>query len=556
MFPNKKIDFHFRDLSTKPSKNAVFWHGNRSILATIVLWTLCICRYLSLLQLVKECYRFTARYTSNYSKDRKAKRINVPPILPELYFIAWFIIFVIIKLMGFHGTGVKIISVYYLLETLIWILYYSIFRRFFEETYSIYHVLEYLLPLLLIFPTQAMCISILHNINFRDAMTSLLGNGGDNVPGYVKILGVLYGAIVIALLINKFPEENVRKSEYPVFIIGNGDVVQNRLYPALRSHYSAQSIVRYDLRSSPTHGVTDSTDSDPDGNAIKLMPSCKEITNNIKQLAGPESVVWISCPSNYHVEYLKELIGLNIGLIVCEKPICIDMKDLAVVKQINSGENRNKVFYLSYYILEKAMPLYYFCKNNDRYLPYLEISGDITVIKNLLGRMLSVNVSIVEGRDERDIKNSGGQLFETFIHDLLLASLFCGTPYHWEGIDFRQINDAISLEAECESISIDLYQEKNADHTERWVHLGYEYGSVEMNIETGTLTVDLLNSSIPDAIIKLSDEFNGKKYAVQESIVYKTANGLCFPEDVDGLYCQEEIIEWLIGNKPRVINRV
>lgn len=69
------------------------WLGNRSVLSTILLWSICICRYLSVLQTVKGCYRYIAQKKKIATRDGESTRVNVPPILPELYFICWLAVF-------------------------------------------------------------------------------------------------------------------------------------------------------------------------------------------------------------------------------------------------------------------------------------------------------------------------------------------------------------------------------------------------------------------------------------------------------------------------------
>ena len=536
--PDKKTKFNFSKLSTKPSKDAVSWLGNRSLLATVFLWAICVCRYLSMLQIVKACYRYVMHKKKIATIDDKATRVNVPPILPEIYFIAWFIVFAVLKALDINCLAVKVAGYYYLFETFIWVIYYSIFRRFFEEDYSIYHVLEYLLPLVIIFPTQALSISILYKVNFGQAILSILGNADDNVPSGINVMGILYAAIVIGLLVSRLPDESVKKSTgYPVLIIGNGDVVRNRLVPALeRKHYTDKQIVKYDI-------VNDSSASNE---KCFCFESNKKIIENICAVSGENSIIWISCPVKDHIEYLRALVCQPNRLVVCEKPICANARDLDSVRVLNNSY-RDKVFYLSYYLLEKALPLYYYCVGNKKYLSYLEIRGDLILSRNLLGKLEKITVSIVEGPDERDLAESGGQLFETFIHNVLIASVICGIPDHWEIHSASSEQEHITLNAKCKGIDIFLNQEKNEKdikRCERKVELVYQYGQIHMDIDRGKMTIKCKDAEPAEVSIK--EEYRATKYAIQEDIVYRVANGECLPSDVDGLFLQTEVIDWLI----------
>lgn len=534
--PDKRIKFNFSKISTKPSRDAVIWLENRSVLATAFLWAICVCRYLSILQIIKECYRYVAHKKKIATIDGQATRVNVPPILPEIYFIVWFIVFAVLKVLDINCLAVKAASYYYLFETFVWVIYYSVFRRFFEENYSIYHVLEYLLPLVIIFPTQALSISILYEVNFGQAMLAILGSADRNLPSGINLMGILHAAIVIGLLVSRFPDESVKKSkEYPVIIIGNGDVVRNRLVPALeRQHYTDTQIVKYDIVN----------DSSAGNEKCFCFESSKEIIDNICAVSRENSIIWISCSVKAHVEYLRALVCQPNRLVVCEKPICANTRDLNSVRVLNNSEYRDKVFYLSYYLLEKALPLYYYFVGNKKYLSYLEIKGDLILSKNLLGQLKKITVSIVEGVDKRNLDDSGGHLFETFIHNVLIASVICGIPDNWDINSASCEQGRIALNAGYKGIDIVLNQEKNRRNCKRQVKLVYQYGQICMDIDRGKMTIDC--KGMQRAEVSIKEEYRATKYAIQEDLVYRVANGECLPSDVDGLFLQTEVIDWLI----------
>ncbi len=129
-------------ISTMPSKNAIKWAGQQySILSNAVLWTLWFCRVISLLQISKLVYRKIVTVLKKVTKDKNSFRPNVPPMFCEIYFILWFALLIFAHIFEWHNKLISGLIIYYLFETIVWVLYYTVFRRFFEENYSIYHEL-------------------------------------------------------------------------------------------------------------------------------------------------------------------------------------------------------------------------------------------------------------------------------------------------------------------------------------------------------------------------------------------------------------------------------
>lgn len=171
----------------------------------------------------------------------------------------------------------------------------------------------------------------------------------------------------------------------------------------------------------------------------------------------------------------------------------------------------------------------------------------MTLIKNLLGKLNKVSVSIVEGQDNRNLDKSGGQLFETFIHNMLIASLVCGTPDKWEIKEAGNESDHITLTAACKGVYIDLNQEKNRGQCKREILLKYENGQIYMDIDQGKMTICC--KDMEDVEVAIKEEYRSTQYAIQEDLVYRVASGECLSKDVDGLFHQIEVLEWLIDSK-------
>lgn len=545
-YMSKVRDF-FAKVSTRPSVDSTKWLGkHRSILTTIFLWLLYFCRILSFLQWVKIIYRGIASGLQRSTKDKNSTRVNVPACLPELYYIVWFIFVLCCYLFNFSNTVTLVFNLYFIFESFVWILYYSIFRRFFEEHYAIVHPLEYCILLMLIIPTQAMSFTMLYSGQFGNYLTAIMGN--NNVGNsLVEMFGVIYGALVIGIIISNLPNERVKseniKNDY--FIIGNGDVVKNRLYPALsKSIRENERITIYDIAPAGT------------GNdkKINLFKNSEDLLRSLKQHVSLKSVVWVACPTSYHVDYLEELIKGKTQLIVMEKPICNTKADLDRVKVLlTDNEKRNRIFFQSYYVLEKALPLYMIADYNEIYAKYLDIENRAIITDALmkLGAVVSVNVSIVEKEDARDwtFKN-GGQIFETFIHNVLIAALFVGRPSGWSNVDLSENTTGnmcdISLKADYNGASINLLLKKGATEVSRGAEILFENGKITADFSTESATVSFYNIR-RSLTVSVKDGYIKQRYSILSDLIMRVTEGELKCYEADGLKNQLEIIEWLIS---------
>lgn len=181
----------------------------------------------------------------------------------------------------------------------------------------------------------------------------------------------------------------------------------------------------------------------------------------------------------------------------------------------------------------------------------MKINGELNLIKNLLGRLQNLEVIIKE--DNQGMNGRRGQLFESFIHNLLIASLFCGTPNTWKELRGGKEKNQISLDAKSGKgdISIHLLQEKNADKVDRFAILNYEYGKIKMDIDSGKMDIGILKNGNNDCNVSIYilDEHKKKEYLIQVDLVDRVIKGECHSKEVDGLFNQLEVIQWLIENK-------
>lgn len=535
----------FSQISTKPSPDSMKWAGKeRSILASILLWGLWACRVASLLQIAKLIFRKTVLFFKRATTDKKATRVNVPPMFCEIYYLLWFGLFVTLHLLEIRGNVFNVLIVYYLFESVVWVLYYTVFRRFYEENYSIYHELEYLTVLILIIPTQALGLATLYGETFRNMISGLLGAGGDDTPFTVKVLGALFGAIVISMIISAFPSERVKKAynKSRALVIGGGDVVANRLYPALRQ--AERPLARIEVLDLESH-----PEKQP---YARYFPDEKALSAHLHECLDDNAMAWIETPTTTHVPYLRALLKSPVRLIVMEKPIARSREELELVQRVIADEEeRERIFFLSYYLLEKALPLNMLCSYNAGYEKYLDVEDEY-LAKNwrmVIGTLLRAEVVIHEGQDARRwIDADGGQLYETFLHNVLIASLLVGRPCRWEDVQLSQTKDAqvesIELSATSLGASIRLSQKKGVADGEkrRYARFVFSDGEVEADLEEqrATVRLDKLGRTLH---VGVKDFYRGK-YVVMTDLALRCYHGECSPRDVDGLTNQLEVLDW------------
>ena len=532
-------------ISTRPSPNALKWAGQEvSILSNILLWTLWACRVLSLLQIAKLIYRKIVTVLHVGTTDKNATRPNVPPMFCEVYFILWALVFGVGYFLQWQSKLMDALAYYYLFESFVWLLYYTVFRRFYEENYSIYHEMEYFSVVILLVPTQAFAFTNLFDMPFGSVLISLMGAGGDSVPLPMKLFGTLFSAIVIGMIITAFPAERVKKEKktYRLRIIGNGDVVKKRMYPALlATDATPDSIKIYDL-------------GDPVGSTdtLCLRSSETSLTREIERDLDGKSVVFVATPSYAHIGYLKALLSTKAGLIVMEKPITSKREELSEVEALLSdGDIRDRLFFLSYYILEKALPLTYLVSDNEAYAKYLDID-DKQSLHNWrlrLGALKNVTVDIVEGEDNRPWTYDpahGGHLVETFIHNVLIATLLCGLPTTWDNVNLKEQPSHIHLTATSHNTKIALSMTKNApeEKKKRTAVFSFAHGEITLNFEDCSAKVYFEDL---DKTTRLSvKQRYSTKYHVQMDMVKSVATGEHLSDGLDGLLNQIPVLRWLL----------
>lgn len=565
-------------LANGPRKDNYFWQGGPSVFTYLILNLVRVLRAISVLQLCKLFYRVGIK-GHKQDVDEGSWRPNVPPLLQEIYFFIWAAFLVSQVFCSCLRCPLSYdLDVYFLIESTTWILYYGVFRRFFEEKYSIYHVMEHLPIIFLLIPLQAVSYALIctysgGGITWHELLPVLLGQANENFI-FFSLLGFLYSVIVIGMILSSFPDEKIKPGNPNTVIVGAGDVVSKRLLPAmihkkrrpvednkmgeihvysLEQNASLREKVQFDEQESEYY-----TERIPD--TVESIYSL--IKENFKD---NNTVAWIETPSDTHLYYLRLLLD-KADFIAIEKPAVSNRSDLVQLKDFISSEARKYTFFLSYYILEKALPLTFLKRPNSFYLDYLEGCKEGKDDKNNeenkkevakfyqsfleLGRIKKINIELIEGSDNRNLP-PGGQLIETFIHHCLIASLFVGLPSTWKIKEYRtseQGGESSVYLSACgehnEDITLNL--EKGKSGKRQTADLTFDNGRIIADFVKKEATIIKNNSEAEKVRIGVSRKYKGP-YEVQCDMVYRCYLNQMDPSNLDGLFHQTEVLDWLLN---------
>lgn len=516
----KKIKEKIETISKFPLKESYIWKGKPSIVTSIVAWLLWFCRLFSLLQICKFVFRVIKKKI--YVLKDKTTKVDVPSYFTELYFIIELIVACILKMTNQNNTFITIISIYFFIESFIWVIYYTIARRFYEPVYTIYSPLEYFIMLIIVVPCMAFNISIFKsNEQFSRALKSLLGDGSNYL--WLFIIGTLMTSIIIGTVVSNFPVEFIKSNTY-ISIIGAGDNTKDRLLPNVIKDEDINDYRIYDLDNK------------------FCMKKCfvgDMSTIDNKLLEDKSEIFFVEVPPQYHLHYLELLLSSKTSLIALEKPACIDPYDLRRFYEIMASDNANNIFLISYYLLEKMLPLTYLFTRREYYLKYL--TGDIEKAKQLhssAGNIKSIEISIIEKEDNRSWA-SDLQWYETMIHPLIIASniLDC-TPDKWQILKFESDNNSWIINAKYNDTDINLLVVKSNDsEVKRIAKIVYDNLNIVMDVDLKTL-------SIGQASISINTKYKNK-YSIIYDMVKHCYQDKINPSLIDGRKYQLEIIDWL-----------
>ncbi len=175
----------------------------------------------------------------------------------------------------------------------------------------------------------------------------------------LRLAGIMNTGLVLAYFVGSFPHPEVKSSvaaNAGISIVGCGDVVLHRIVPALTD---LGSIARL-ADNSEIFVVSKDVVTEP-------RPLSASIRISVAQASGITAIdeIWrrrlpciVAVPTSTHMYYVDSLLSKRITVAV-EKPICGPDVDVDIVRRIvaGNGAGANGLFCLSYYLLEKALPL-------------------------------------------------------------------------------------------------------------------------------------------------------------------------------------------------------
>lgn len=338
-------------------------------------------------------------------------------------------------------------------------------------------------------------------------------------------------------------------------IIGSGDVVEKRLFPALMRKLESFPAGKRgfidvfsldDIKDLPSRWGFPRTDNP------YLPERTERVFDIFSRLKDRGDVVaWVAVPSDWHLYYLDFLDGLA-SFVVVEKPVVACRDDLSVLDGVVGSDRRKRIFFLSYYLLEKALPLMFLRRPRAFYLKYLD--GDVGSFLQMYlkaGGLRELSVGFVEAGDDRRLPE-GGQLVETMVHHCLVASLFVGFPQGWGLVRFRRdelygkmlVLEAVGRKSEKIRLSLKKGFTPEFPAKRQYALLRFAHAVLEADFDRKTAKITDRDGNAVEVSVKA--EFS-QAYAVQCDMVYRCFLDGFDPSKVDGLYNQKEVLEWLFA---------
>jgi predicted dehydrogenase len=221
-----------------------------------------------------------------------------------------------------------------------------------------------------------------------------------------------------------------------VSVVGAGDVVAHRLVPALLRSSLGVSPDRIDVYTLD-NGDSLLSDLSAQGVATHVIRGDTPRTALVEALLDAGRPTFVSTPPDTHYPYYRALAAHSIRCAV-EKPLSTVAEEIADYgAEIRAGAPN--LFALSYYAIEKALPLTYLLfpvGDLDPFLEWVEADARTTpaAVERAademakLGRLRALRIDLLEGADRsprgaqrRWTEVGAGLAYETLIHPLILA---------------------------------------------------------------------------------------------------------------------------------------
>lgn len=355
-----------------------------------------------------------------------------------------------------------------------------------------------------------------------------------------------------------------------ILVLGSGDVVRHRLLPALLSTCAGGELPIRELTSIrlisadpappplPTHATLDVS-----------WGSLTSIARG-NELKSADAVI-VATPSFVHVPYLRQVAAAGL-LMAMEKPLTCLPHELPMVEELAHSGAFGRVFCLSYYVLEKALPLLCLFEQRSKrrtFLPFITfesaggepLSNDDLIaldVTQVSGRLRHIRVVLQEGptgegRAWSDLRQHGGQLLETFLHAALMADRIAGPCTSWDGAwkhrwhptrpeagpvwsSFRGRNGSVSLQLDAGKYLPDAQCRREAE-------LVFEHGRILCDFGQRSLTLESPSLSLRGGI-----RAGWSNYQIQMRLFerFLAAGGMAAVPRYDGFDGQIRVLQWLM----------
>jgi predicted dehydrogenase len=500
-------------VSTRPASSSYVWGGRTSLFSYTVFHGFYLLRLLSPLQWIKLTVRqrTSKRATTNLRPD-------VPASYTELYFLGVLAVAAAAYLatsghpvQGVLGAAGTAMGCLLIVETLVWIVYYLLLRGFVEGRFTIFHPAEYLLTLPVVIAAQLLLTAAVTGRPLRALAAAMTGNPPDDRFLYLAFasLGLLYFGAAISVLLTSHPGIVTRPAQ-TVAIIGAGDVTTQRIVPAL---------AELGYRRADIFVVTVAGSDPPDALRRRARVLEAEEAAVLRHVLREQAPTIIATPTFAHFEQIVALAGAGLPFAV-EKPIAGAWAERDHLRRSKDTLMANG-FALSYYVLEKALPLTYLLNPLPVFEQFLEFDATLDRRRlreaNIaLGELKSVKVDLLEDK----IRSPTGSqrlwtetpdtlrpFIDTTIHPLLIARLATGTePITWAACALgrhapreKEVWDEHAMHiaptwldatANAGAVAIELCVAKYAPKNRREAVLKFANGEIQCDFDTRAASVN------------------------------------------------------------------
>jgi predicted dehydrogenase len=354
-------------------------------------------------------------------------------------------------------------------------------------------------------------------------------------------------------------------------IVGGGDVVARRLVPAL---------LRSSFRLSPgdihpcTLDLSDSLGAELSalGVPIRVFGSAGALIDELTRAGSP---VFVCTPSDAHYEYYAPLAARSVRCAV-EKPLSTVPEEIAAFEaELVSGAP--SLFALSYYALEKALPVTYALSPLPAFHRFLEWEGAEPMTASAsaartrdwmerLGHLRALRIDVLEGVDRSPrpglrqwTERGAGLVFEMLIHPLILARNFVAAS----GASLAQFRPRATLgtsalaltrgattfarlDGAVDGISLTLTCGKYIHPSvqrRRGVAI-YTSGRVEFSFDTMAAT--FVPTGGPPQTLRVRDAFQGK-YLIQSELTLEFFQNGWTSTPHDHREAQLDALRWILA---------